>query len=313
VAYGLRSCLTEDQLLQWGWRIPFLSGISISFCGIYLKYFCQEDEILPGHSPVPTSDNDDVQHTTSNSDGEDKLASNSHNEPEQASNAAKGNPLRIAFSKENRRSLLASAMVPMVWSGGFYLSFVWMAIYMQDLVRPPVPSAFAVNSGSLLLLCVLFPFAGIMSDYFGRKWIMTIGGVIFGVLGPWMILRIGKAGGGESWVPAFASQAVLSLALSSWGAPMCAWLVETFDPRARLTSVSIGYNIAQALSGGLSPFLATLLVDEVGTGAPGLLLAVLSVLSLSGLWCVNRPPEVATKDSTLGEDSEMSLELREMS
>jgi hypothetical protein len=28
---------------------------------------------------------------------------------------------------------------------------------------------------------------------------------------------------------------------------MCAWLVESFEPQARLTSVSIGYNVAQAL------------------------------------------------------------------
>ena len=85
---------------------------------------------------------------------------------------------------------------------------------------------------------------------------------------------------------AFSAQSMLGLSLSMWGAPMCAWLVESFEPEARLTSVSIGYNVAQAIGGGLSPFLATLLVDEVGTSAPGILLVVLSVTSLCGLWIV---------------------------
>jgi MHS family proline/betaine transporter-like MFS transporter len=36
VANAIRSSsLTDEQLLQWGWRIPFLSGIVVSFCGIY--------------------------------------------------------------------------------------------------------------------------------------------------------------------------------------------------------------------------------------------------------------------------------------
>ena len=33
----LRSVLTEEQLVSWGWRIPFLSGILIAFVAVYLK------------------------------------------------------------------------------------------------------------------------------------------------------------------------------------------------------------------------------------------------------------------------------------
>jgi hypothetical protein len=53
------------------------------------------------------------------------------------------------------------------------------------------------------------------------------------------------------------------------GAPMCAWLVESFDPAARLTSVAIGYNLAQASVGGITPALATYMVDAAGPNSPG--------------------------------------------
>ena len=64
---------------------------------------------------------------------------------------------------------------------------------------------------------------------------------------------------------------------------MMAWLVEGFPPAARLTSVGIGYNIAQATAGGFAPALATILVDKYGEHAPGFLLSGLAVLSVTGL------------------------------
>ena len=140
---------------------------------------------------------------------------------------------------------------------------------------------------------------------------MTIGGIVFGALGPIMILIIGHLGNGKSIWIAFCSQTALSIPLALWGAPMCAWLVEAFEPGARLTSVSIGYNVAQAIAGGISPFVATLLVDKVGTGAPGLLLLALAVFSLTGLLYVapNQPIEQAHRSL---EEAELSLELKEM-
>lgn len=283
VAYGLRSSLTEEQLLRWGWRLPFLSGTLIVICGIYLKYFCQDDEILPGHSPIPTTEQD-TEVYESEAPQEDKM----HLHLECDENH-KVNPLRMAFSRENRRSMLSSAMIPMLWSGGFYLTFVWMVIYMEDIVVPPVASAFAVNSVSLLILCILFPIAGTLSDWFGRRRVMTIGGVTYGILGPLFVQKIGEVGGGDGWELPFVLQTILGLALALFGAPMCAWLVEAFEPEARLTSVAIGYNVAQALAGGLSPFLATFLADDIGPGAPGIMLFGLSFIALTGLWCVASP------------------------
>lgn len=293
VAAGLRSRLTFEQLTDWGWRIPFLTGILISVCGIYLRYFCTEDEILPGHAPVESLRSDETSKLSNNQDddagggnpNDGILIAPSHSEDSDIMNRRPVNPLREAFAAKNRRNLIASAFVPMVWSGGFYLSFVWMAIFMQDLIVPAVPSVFEVNSWGLLLLGIWFPLAGLLSDVLGRKKVMTVGGIAFGVLGPIMIILIGEKGNQSAWV-AFGCQTVLSMSLALWGAPMCAWLVESFDPKARLTSVSVGYNMAQAIAGGMSPFVATLLVDEVGLAAPGLLLFVLAVFSLVGLWII---------------------------
>jgi len=181
-------------------------------------------------------------------------------------------------------------MVPMLWSGGFYLSFVWMAIYMSELIPDPVPHAFGVNSGSLLVSVVLFfPVAGILSDRYGRRRIMTIGGVSMMALSPLLIMLIGYGNA----LLALTSQSLLGIALSFWGAPMCAWLVEAFEPEARLTSVAIGYNFAHAVVGGSVPSVATVLVDAVGPESPGWILTVIAAASLTGLWWVAPPPPPA--------------------
>lgn len=154
---------------------------------------------------------------------------------------------------------------------------------MAELIDPPVPRAFGVNSASLLFsVCLLFPIAGHLSDKYGRLFIMTIGGVSMAVLSPIMIIIVGQ---GNAYA-AFLAQSLLGIMLSFWGSPMCAWLVEAFDPASRLTSVAIGYNIAQALVGGSTPAMATLLVDTLGTNSPGILLTGLSIVSLIGLRCV---------------------------
>jgi len=253
----MRAVLDDDQLESWGWRIPFLSGILVSFCGLYLKFYCEDDAIEGHHG--------------GSSDGKGSSVEN---------------PIKAAFSKGNLRALLAATLVPMVWSGGFYITFVWMAIFMDDLVNPPVPKGFLVNSAALFLsVCLLFPIAGILSDMFGRYKIMLFGGVSLGVLSPLCLAVISK---GNS-VAAFFAQSAMGIALSLWGAPMCAWLVESFPPAMRLTSVAVGYNIAQALVGGASPALATWLADNVALISPGFYISFIACLSVIGL-CIGPDP-----------------------
>ena len=95
----------------------------------------------------------------------------------------------------------------------------------------------------------------------------------------------------------------MGIALIFFGAPLCAWLVEHYEPEVRLTSASWGYDIAHALAGGMSPFLATYLQHHVGDNAPGLLYVILGVLSLLGL-CLMRGrkalKEMDTGDAAAG-------------
>lgn len=243
----LREILTDEQLYDFGWRIPFFSGILIAFVAVYLHFYGEE---------VHTNEN-----------------VYDHQESEIK------NPLRVAFRKGNRMALFATSLTPMLWAAGFYLSFVWMAIFMTELLEPPINGGFWVNAGAMLCgMTFMLPVAGNISDRVGRVKTMTVAAFALGVLGPVVVVLIGQS----IAVLAFFAQVLLGIILSFFGAPLCAWLVENFSPEVRLTSASLGYDIAHATAGGFSPAMATALTG-VGQYAPGILYPIFAFISLVGI------------------------------
>ncbi len=113
---------------------------------------------------------------------------------------------------------------------------------------------------------------------------MGIGGLLLGIFAPITMSVIGNG----ITATALMAQTCLGIALSLWGAPMMAWLAESFEPSARLTSVSIGYNVGQVLGGGVAPAAATELVDHLGADVPGYYITIVAVISLIGL-CIVAP------------------------
>lgn len=277
-SFLLRATLSNDQLVAWGWRIPFLCGIFVSYFGFYLRNHGIDY---------------DGYHVPSQREGDDINSDDTNNEI-YSLDPKFHNPLRDAFRRKNLRSLFAASLVPMLWSSTFYLSFVWMPIFMAELSDNPVPGAFLINTVSLFIsVCLVFPFAGMLSDTYGRVRIMTIGGIMLATLSPLLVIAIGR---GKTALALF-SQCVFGFSLSLFSAPMCAWLVEAFEPNARLTSVAVGYNIAQALAGGITPFLATLISNDLGQKWPGWIITVVATISLVGLLFVAPKKQSKSRDT----------------
>jgi MHS family proline/betaine transporter-like MFS transporter len=230
----MRSVLTEQQLLTWGWRIPFFSGILIAFVSCYLnKYGTDVSDINIVINVVPQQGQ--VQ------DGQQQATQTQQATEDSRVHTKPHNPIKVAFRRENRLALLSTSITPMLWASGFYVSFVWIAIYMEELMDPPIQNAFWINSMSLLLgMTFVLPIAGHISDRIGsRVGMMTVSGLLLTGLGPVCLIVISKG----NPITAFLSQLLLGLLLSFYGGPLCAWLVENFSPEVRMTSASIGYDI----------------------------------------------------------------------
>lgn len=248
----MRYYFTDERLAGGLWRVPFLCGVLVSASGFYLRHKVRDRERIEpsGDFGIPT-------------DG-----------------GRRPTPLQLAFSRRLRRSLLCATAAVCLWAGGFYILFVWLVIFMRDLVEPPVEMPFAINAMSLsLTMVVLFPFAGRLSDARGRRPVMMLGAAGVAALAP---PAMGLVAAGDPRA-ALAAQLALGACLCLYGAPLCAFLVECFPPESRLTSVAVGYNAAMAVAGGLSPALATKLVLAWGPVGAGYLLSALAAVSLCGV------------------------------
>lgn len=258
VASSMKIYMAEENLLRWGWRIPYLSGILLAIPGLYLRYYC-------------------IDYTKD------------HLGPE----APGWNPLPFVFASKNARALLSASLVPSLWSTGFYVTFIWMPNFLEDDVGFRFMTASLINSVNLFLVgCVFFPVAGWASDWYGKKRVMYCGAryLLFG--SPAAVVCIGKG----NVTAASIAQIAMGVCLAMWGAPMMAWLVESFPAHIRLTSIGVSYNIAMAIFGGSSYVLITPLTKLCGNETPGFVISGVAALGMIGLYF--RPRRSGQKDRT---------------
>ena len=78
----------------------------------------------------------------------------------------------------------------------------------------------------------------------------------------------------------------LALSLTLMGfvyGPLGAWLPSLFPPRVRYTGVSMAFNVAGVLGGGLTPLVASRLASQYGLMAVGLYSGSAALISLVAL------------------------------
>jgi len=277
----LRTLLTDDQLLSWGWRVAFFTGILIAPVAVFLHLYGAE------HNP---NEGEFDSHEEEEADEQEQSIMSSI-----SSSLQRNSPLKEALRRENWPALFSSFLTPMLAGAGYYITFVWMAIYMDTLLDPPVAGAFWVN-----LLATITGYnttaigAGWLSDRYGRNKIMALGAVLVGAIAPIMVYIISW---GRTW-DAFAAQWFLGVLLSLFTGPGYAWLIEKFPPKVRLTSAALGYNLGICLSAGFSPAVATQLVHSFGPVAPGAIYPFFAILALIGMLVSTKVHKEGEKEYT---------------
>lgn len=138
-------------------------------------------------------------------------------------------------------------------------------------------------ANTLTLVVVLFAkaFGGWLSDHVGRRHLMIVLTLVMMItIAPLLSVMLH----GDVW--RFGGAQILlavpvGMALGLQGA-MC---VELFPLRTRVASMSIGYSLMIALTGGTAPLVSTFLIDSLGFAlAPALYAIALGALGLAAMW-----------------------------
>jgi MHS family proline/betaine transporter-like MFS transporter len=237
------STLSAEEVVNWGWRIPFIFGIVVGVVGIYLRFGIDETPIFKSL--------------------EDK-------------GEVVSAPILEALTNYWREILITMGTT---WAGSatFYIIFVYMPTYLSTQANVPFSTALKMNTASMIILMIAAPFMGALSDRIGRKPVLITGCLAIAILTYPLFLLLSKG----NLLYALGAQAVFALELAMVFAPLGATLVEFFPTRVRLSAMSLGYNLGFSIFGGTAPLVATYLIKETGSNvAPSIYLAFSALVSV---------------------------------
>jgi len=246
------SNLTDEALHQWGWRLPFLLGSLIAFVGWYLRTRIPES---PAFEQV------------------------------RQARALSTAPIREVFTHQR---IAVAQVVGLVWvhGVGFYLLFVYLTTYLSSVTAVPLATVLMINTACMLLLAVLIPLMGRLSDTVGHKPLLLIGAAGLAITAYPSFVWLASGDLALVW----AAYVWLTVLMSCYLGPFFAVVVELFPTAQRYTGLSAGYNISAALFGGTAPLTATLLIQWSGNIlSPSLYLSLCALIALSVILTLRDP------------------------
>ena len=135
--------LDPAEVLAWGWRLPFLPGIGLGAVAYVMRRrLLEEDYTRVRFARLP---------------------------------------LVEAF-QTSWRDIVRGFVIVIAFGVAFYLIFVYLATYFQQVDKISATRALTINSISMLFLLTITPIAGKLADRFGRRTIMAAGVAGFIVL-----------------------------------------------------------------------------------------------------------------------------------
>jgi MFS transporter, MHS family, proline/betaine transporter len=260
----LSAALTPEQLSSWGWRVPFVLGLSVAPVGLWLRARLEETPAF---------------------EAERERERAAQRGPAAAEPPHLLTSLRDVFV-EQPRALAVAAGISIVWVVGVYTLLLYMPTYVQRSLGFTPSEAFTasvVGNVAMAVGCVL---AGRLSDRIGRTLTVRIGTMLL-LVGTYPVL---------AWVVSartvtalFVGQTLFCAIVSVFTGSVPAVLASLFPARLRSTGVSLTYNFAAVVFGGFAPAVLTFLTESThNTMAPAFYVVGAAAVSLIALAFVPR-------------------------
>jgi len=237
--------LGSEQMLEWGWRIPFLIAIPLGLFGMWIRSGLEETA-----------------------------------EFEEARAAAaelkkKQQPIRTLFTKYPVKVLQVIGLSVLLFSA-YYIAYVYVNIHMQTVLGFSADFAYMSTTITLVVSVILMPYFGHLSDKVGRKPVFIAASVVAMAISvpAFMLFEVGGP-------VAVLSQVILGLVDSALMGVALSTYAEMFPTQVRYTGIAFGFSVGAALAGGTSPYIATWLVGATGsTLAPAFFLVGTALITL---------------------------------
>ncbi len=239
----ISTILSDEQLYKWGWRIPFLLGFVAGIVLLYLRNNTEETQIFRNLHDCGNISN---------------------------------SPLTEAISS-HWKAILKTLGATLVLSVGFYMIFVYLPTFLSTQTTISLSSALKINTICMIVLMILIPVMGFVSDKIGRRILLISGSIGISVI-TYFIFKIFTLG---DILYSFLGQFFFAIIYSIIVGPFAATMFEHFPAKVRMSGLSLGFGLGFAVFGGTTPFIATYLVNQTGNPiAPSMYLIICSLVSL---------------------------------
>jgi MHS family proline/betaine transporter-like MFS transporter len=233
--------LSEDQLISWGWRIPFLLSAAGGLVGSVMRRMVQEPPQF----------------------AEAKAQHKEHSTP------------LLELFKNHSRTIAYVVAMELPLSIGFYLIVTFINSYLTALLNVDKVTSLMMTTWSMVAMGIAIPIAGWFSDKIGRKAVLLSGALGFACFAYPLFVSLEG-----SFEQALMAQMALSFIMGVFFAPIPATLVELFPLTVRYSGLAVSHSISMAVFGGSAPLIATWLINQTeNNAAPALYLSAACALS----------------------------------
>lgn len=249
--------LSEAELQSWGWRIPFFVGAALAGAVWFARSTMEESPDFERLREAGT------------------LALN---------------PLAHAISRQ-RAALLRAFAISALGSITYYVGITYVPTFLTSVGSMSEAASLWLSTIAAIAVILVTPVVGLLSDRFGRRPAL----VALAVLSAALPITLFSLMAGYSANDALLGAVVLALLAGGVSAVGAIATGEQFSEESRASGLGLGYTLATAIFGGLTPWAAQMLVDRTGAPEmPGVMIAVVAVVVLPVFWFMRETaPRVA--------------------
>jgi MHS family metabolite:H+ symporter-like MFS transporter len=276
----LLGVLSEEQLLSWGWRLPFLLSFILLIFAVWLRMNLKESPVFEERPDVV----DGV--ALSRAEVEKKAAATEASVLEAGLKQRKGKAFFLALGLRFGQA----------GNSGLVQTFLVGYIATTLLVNRTVPTQ-AIVWGSLLGF-ITVPVVGYLGDRFGRRPVYIVLTLLTMAFAFPMLLLITSGS-----VPSLVLAMVIGLNIGVLGlfSLESVTMAELFGSRTRFTQLALAKEVGAILATAIGPVVAASLTAATGSWWP--IAAMMVVYSLITLVSAALAPETRGRDLVRLEDA----------
>jgi MFS family permease len=246
----LTTILDHQQMMDWGWRIPFLLGFLLGIISYVIRRRAIETPVFLAM----------------------QKEQNIHRTP------------ALKLLQTSRKELIISFLLTAVPASIISL-LLYLSTYLTSVLKIDISYTYWINFMSFLSFAVMTSFFGWLSDLVSREKLVALGAASLLLVSYFLFYKLSVFGESFIWIFVLGFTVFGAMVNGSY----VALLAKSFPASLRYSGVGLSYSLGIALFGGIAPLAFTGLIKWFGlVEAPAFYLIGCGALTLASVGLMRR-------------------------